>query len=201
MKQAAQREVEHIRNTTVKFLSNDENDEHNQNLQQQEVQNREKRGAPNVAAAAVGAIALLGSLGISRGNSDNSSILGIFGTCQSTGRPNAKNIEKLTEHASNLTEYVLEIEQASNDKFFLISNEIAEIAKIQKVMQENQNKNWQVVQQQFEIFQNNFHVLRNCTQMMFPNQQLKFHFDTAASLLNICMQTLKATGQLCTPIA
>ena len=59
-------------------------------------------------------------------------------------------------------------------------------------MQENQNKNWKIVQQQFEIFQNNFHVLRDCTQMLFSNQQLNFNFDTAASLLNILYADVKS---------
>ena len=192
---AAQQEVEHMRNITAKFLSNDENDEkRNQKSQQQstEINNREKRGAPVVAAAAVAGIALFGASGIIMGGSSECGFLGVFGNCQNTGRKNAENIEKLSEYANQLTDYVLEIEQSSNEKFFLISNEIAEIAKIQKEMQENQNKNWKIVQQQFEIFQNNFHVLRDCTQMLFSNQQLNFNFDTAASLLNILYADVKS---------
>ena len=71
----------------------------------------------------------------------------------------------------------------------MISNEIA---KIQTEMQESQNKNWKIVQQQFEIFQNNFHVLRDCTQMLFSHQQLHFNFDTAASLLNVLYADVKS---------
>ena len=59
-------------------------------------------------------------------------------------------------------------------------------------MQENQNKNWKIVQQQFEIFQNNFHVLRDCTQMLFSHQQLNFNFNTAASLLNVLYADVKS---------
>ena len=191
---AAQQEVEHMRNITAKFLSNDENDEKRKQKSQQqstEINNREKRGAPVVAAAAVAGIALFGA-GITMGGSSECGFLGVFGNCQNTGRKNAENIEKLSEYANQLTDYVLEIEQSSNEKFFLISNEIAEIAKIQKEMQENQNKNWKIVQQQFEIFQNNFHVLRDCTQMLFSNQQLNFNFDTAASLLNILYADVKS---------
>ena len=189
---AAQQEVEHMRNITAKFLSNDENDEKQKSQQQStEINNREKRGAPVVAAAAVAGIALFGT-GITMGGSTDCGFLGVFGNCQNTGRKNAENIEKLSEYANQLTDYVLEIEQSSNEKFFLISNEIAEIAKIQKEMQENQNKNWKIVQQQFEIFQNNFHVLRDCTQMLFSNQQLNFNFDTAASLLNILYADVKS---------
>ena len=188
---AAQQEVEHMRKVTAKFLSNDENEKENQNKQQnsQGIQNREKRGAPVVAAAAVAGIAMFGSLGLSMGGSSDCGFLGVFGNCQNTGKKNAENIDRLSQYASQLTEYVLEIEQASNEKFFLISNEIA---KIQKEMQENQNKNWKIVQQQFEIFQNNFHVLRDCTQMLFSHQQLNFNFDTAASLLNVLYADVKS---------
>ena len=140
---AAQQEVEHMRNITAKFLSNDENDEKRiQKSQQQstEINNREKWGAPVVAAAAVAGIALFGAGGITIGGSSEGGFLGVFGNCQNTGRKNAENIEKLSKYANQLTDYVLEIEQSSTEKFFLISNEIAEIAKIQKEMQENQNK-------------------------------------------------------------
>ena len=105
---------------------------------------------------------------------------------------NAENIARLNEYALVLTDYVLEVESASNEKFFLISNEIAKVSKIQQEMQDNQNKNWKVVQDQFDIFEKNFHLLRDCTQMLFSNQQLNFNFDTVASLLSILYADIKS---------
>ena len=72
--------------------------------------------------------------------SEGCGITGLFGKCQNYGRKNAENIERLNEYASVLTDYVLEVESASNEKFFLISNEIAKISEIQQEMQDNQNK-------------------------------------------------------------
>ena len=59
-------------------------------------------------------------------------------------------------------------------------------------MQDNQNKNWKVVQDQFDIFEKNFHILRDCSHMLFSNQQLNFHFDTVASLLSILYADIKS---------
>ena len=103
-----------------------------------------------------------------------------------------EKIERLNEYASVLTDYVLEVESGSNEKFFLISNEIAKVSEIQQEMQNNQNKNWKVVQDQFDIFEKNFHLLRDCTQMLFSNQQLSFNFDTVASLLSILYADIKS---------
>ena len=59
-------------------------------------------------------------------------------------------------------------------------------------MQDNQNKNWKVVQDQFYIFEKNFHLLRDCTQMLFSNQQLNINLDTVASLLSIFYADIKS---------
>ena len=58
-------------------------------------------------------------------------------------------------------------------------------------MQENQNKKLIIVQQQFEIFQNTFHVFQYCTQLFFSNQQLNINFDIAASLFRTLYADVK----------
>ena len=121
--------------------------------------------------------------GILLGNSD-CGITGIFGNCQESGRKNAENIDRLNRFTSILTDYVVEFEENTNEKFFMVSNELSEIRKAQKEMNENQAKNWKIVQEQFVVFEKNFHILRDCTQMLFSNQQLNFNFDTVFSLLS-----------------
>ena len=59
-------------------------------------------------------------------------------------------------------------------------------------MTETQNKNWSIIEEQFNVFEGNFHVLRDCTQMLFSNQQLNFNFDTAASLLSVLYADVKS---------
>ena len=50
-------------------------------------------------------------------------------------------------------------------------------------METNQNRNWDIVEQQFEIFNKNFHILRDCTQLLYTQQQLNFNYDTVTALL------------------
>ena len=117
---------------------------------------------------------------------------GIFGGCQEQARTNAANIDSLNKYASSIADYVLEIEAQSTEKFFLVSNEIAEIVKIQQEMQNTQNKNWQIIEDQFEIFEQNIHVLRDCTQLLFTHQQINFNFDTIAALLLVLYSDIKS---------
>ena len=163
-------EVEQIREESASFLTKTD-----------AYRGREKRAA-HVGAAILAGIGLFGG-GILLGNSD-CGITGIFGNCQESGRKNAENIDRLNRFTSILTDYVVEFEENTNEKFFMVSNELSEIRKAQKEMNENQAKNWKIMQEQFVVFEKNFHILRDCTQMLFSNQQLNFNFDTVSSLLS-----------------
>ena len=56
-----------------------------------------------------------------------------------------------------LTDYVKEMEDETNEKFFLVTNEFAEIRHIEQLMAENQNKNWKIIEEQFQTIERNFH--------------------------------------------
>ena len=171
--EAAKQEAQAIRTDTSRFLNKNQLES-----------TRTRRAAPLIAAAAIAGIGLFGS-GVMMGNSGGCGIMGIFGSCQDQAQVNAKNIETLEQYSMALTDYVSEIESSSNEKFFTISNELSEIRAIQQQTIENQNKNWKIIEEQFATIQGNFHILRDCTQTLFSNQQINFNFDTAASLLNV----------------
>ena len=134
--------------------------------------------------------------GMLLGNSGGCGISGIFGNCQDYGRKNAENIDRLNEYASALTDHVLEIESESNEKFFLISNELREIERIQKEMQDNQNRNWEIIEEQFAVIDENFHVLRDCDQILYSNQQLNYNFDTIASAVDYLRRCQKLPSSI-----
>ena len=136
-----------------------------------------------MAAALMGSIGLFGGVFMFGGK--DCGVTGIFGQCQKYGRKNAAYIERLNEYASVLTDYVLKVENGANKKVFLISNGMSEFQKAQIEMTENQNKNWKIVQKQFDVFEKNFLVLRNYNEILFSNQQLNFNFNTVSSLLSI----------------
>ena len=175
----SRQEVSLMRNETATFLQT-ESDE----------QKRVKRGA-HVGALAMAGIGLFGS-GIVMGSAGGCGATGIFGSCQDEAKANAQNIEQLNIYTEALTEYVVQIKEETNDKFFMISNELADIRATQKQMSETQNKNWAIIEQQFQVIEDNLHILRDCNQMLFSNQQINFNFDTAASLLTLLYADVKS---------
>ena len=169
-------EVDHIRRESAAFLESQK-------------PTRIRRGAP-VAAAVMAGIGLFGG-GVLLGGGD-CGITGSFGMCQNHGRQNAENIERLNQYASALTDHVLQVEGQANENFFMISNELSEIQKAQMEMNENQNRNWKIIEKQFDVFERNIHIMRNCNQLLFSHQQLNFNFDTVASLLNVLYADAKS---------
>ena len=93
---------------------------------------RKRRVAPAVIAAAVAGIGFFGT-GIAMSNSQCGGITGIFGSCQETIK-NAENIDRLATSVSKLNEFVLEVADQTDRKFFLVAKELAEIHRIQEEM-------------------------------------------------------------------
>ena len=109
-------------------------------------------------------------------------ITGIFGSCQRTSQ-NAENIDRLASSFNSLNDYVMEMGAQTDEKFFLVADELAKVYKVQNEMQENQNRNWNLVEEQFAIIDHNLNALATCMEIQLSQQQLNFNFDTAASLL------------------
>ena len=80
----------------------------------------------------------------------------------------------------------------AEEKFFLVKNELAALNAIQAEMSATQIRNWVIIQEQFDVFEQNFHILRDCKQMLFSNQQLNFNFDSLSSLLSMVHASIKA---------
>ena len=152
-------------------------------------QARKRRGAP-VAAAVVAAAGLFGG-GLMVGGKE-CGVMGIFGSCQERAKANAENIRELQKFSSYLANYVEQIQTNSEEKFFLISSELSEINRIQQEIVEIQNQNWHVISSQLDVFAQNIHALRDCTQLLFSRQQINFNFDTLSSLLNLMFTNIKS---------
>ena len=176
----AQLDVEVLRNETSMFLS----------PPQEPKPTRHRRGS-QVGLAALAAVGLFGG-GVALGSSDGCGIRGIFGSCQDQPKANADNIRRLSDFQDVLTQFVSEFTAVTDNRFFLVENELAALYSIQKEMAETQNKNWAIIQEQFDVFQHNFHILRDCTQLLFSNQQLNFNFDTLSSLLAMIHASVKS---------
>ena len=167
----AEIEVFKLRNETEKLLTRVEEDP----------LTRQKRAAPLAMAAAVAGIGLFGP-GIAMSSGGCGGITGIFGSYQRTSQ-NAENIDRLANSFNSLNDYVMEIGAQTDKKFFLVADELAKVYKVQNEMQENQNRNWKLVEEQFAIVDHNLNAIATCMEIQATQQQLNFNFDTRAFLL------------------
>ena len=148
---------------------------------------RTKRAVP-VAAAALGAIGLFGA-GITMGPG-SCGLSGIFGSCQSD--KNAANINRLFDVASSLSDSVQELNEETNDKFYIVSKELHKLHDLQEQMRSIQNANREVMATQMDTFKQDMHLMRNCDQMLYSRQQINFNFDTVSSLLSLFYSNIKS---------
>ena len=153
---------------------------------------RQRRGAgAGVGLAALAAVGLFGG-GLAVGSSDSCGLRGFFGNCQDQLKANAENIRCLADFQKSLSDYVTEFITNTDEKFFLVENELAALNAIQSEMAATQDQNWAIIQEQLAVHEQNFHILRDCDQLLFANQQLNFNFDTVSSLLSVIHASVKS---------
>ena len=177
---SAQQDPALIRNETSMFLM----------PPQPPTSTRQSRGS-QVGLAALAAVGLSGG-GLALGSSDSCGLRGIFGNCQDQSKANAENIRRLSDFQNILTDYVTEFTTHTDEKFFLVENELAALNAIQSEMATTQDQNWAIIQEQLAIYEQNFHILRDFDQLLFANQQLNFNFDTVSSLLAMIHASVKS---------
>ena len=147
--------------------------------------------SPRKRRSALTAIGLFGS-GVLLGGQGGCGLLGIFGTCQDKSKTNAENIIRVADYSEKIGEYVNKLKTEVDDKFYLVSDELKELRKIQQEMAKTQNKNWKIVEEQFAIFEKNIHALVDCDQQLYARQQINFNYDTVSSLLSMVYANIKA---------
>ena len=177
----AEKELEALRIYTSSFLNTDD--------ATAQPRKRKPRAAP-LAMMALASVGRFGS-GIALG-SGSCGLRGIFGSCHDRAKQKAKNIEKLAEFTESLTQDVFKLRSEVNDKFFMVTTELEALNSVQKEMLEIQNRNWRIIEEHFEVFQHNIHVLRDCDQLLFSRLQFNFNYDTISSLLALTFANIKS---------
>ena len=85
---------------------------------------RQRQGAgAGVGLAALAAVGLFGG-GLAVGSSNSCGLHGFFGNCQDQSKANAENIRRLADFQNSLTDYVTEFITNTDEKFFLVENEL-----------------------------------------------------------------------------
>ena len=80
----------------------------------------------------------------------------------------------------------------NDEKFFLVENELAALNAIQSEMTATLDKTSVIIQEQLAVYEQNFHILRDCDQLLLVNWQLDFNFDTVSSLLSMIHASVKS---------
>ena len=119
--------------------------------------NRQKCGA-KVGLAALAALGLLGG-GLAVGASDSCGLRGIFGNFQDQSKADAENIHRWAGFQDPLTTYATKFTTYSNEKFYLVENELAGSNTSQAGISETRDKNWANIEEQLVFYEKIFHSL------------------------------------------
>ena len=118
--------------------------------------------------------------------------MGIFGSCQEKAKTNAKNNVELGTYAVAIGDNLQQLAIETVEIVCRSSKDSALLHEIQNQITEAQNENWQKIEKQFQVIQDKFHDMRNCDQLLYTRQQVKFNFDTTSSLLLLLYSNVKA---------
>ena len=110
---------------------------------------------------------------------------GTFRSSQERAEQNVANIEQRTELMESVAEDVYVSQNDVNDKFFMVATELAAFISVHKELLEILNCNWKNIQEYFEIFEHNIHVLRDFDQLLHSTQEMNFSYDFISSLLAV----------------
>ena len=91
-----------------------------------------------------------------------------------------------------IAENVYTLAENLDEKFFMVTSELNSIKQAKDEMIQIQNRNWEVIQEHFEVFKQNIHIRRDCDQLLFTRQQIHFNYDTVSSLLAITFANVKS---------
>ena len=112
---------------------------------------RQRRGAgAGVGLAALAAVGILGG-GLAVGSSDSCGLRGIFGSCPDQSKVNAENVRLLADFQKYLTDYVTEFITNTDEKFFLVENDLAALNATQSEKVATQDKNWVIIEEQLVV--------------------------------------------------
>ena len=149
---------------------------------------RAKRIAPLLAA---GATAALFGLGIGIGTKLNCGLRGIFGACPNLAAENKLNIKKSIMEINHIQDTVMEIEQNTNNKMFLVASHLSQISKSQKQLADTQEHNWNTVQKHLDILHKNTVEFGDCQQSLFMRTKILHQSIAISNVLNSMLTTIK----------
>lgn len=132
---------------------------------------RQKR---TVAIAAV-VVAASATVGAMIGSTLSCGTANPFTECTEMSNENIDTVNDLITTVNNVSDSVIKIQNADDYKMFLVTEQLIEMQTLQNNILKIQGTNWANLRKQLEIIVNNTHVLNDCQQSLFTQQQLAYN--------------------------
>lgn len=146
---------------------------------------RKKRTAAVVAVLAGTAGAMIGST-LSCGNANP------FAECNSMTEDNVATVNDLITTVNNVSDSVMKVENAEDYKMFLVTQQLIQIQELQNSVLSIQSTNWKNLRTQIEIIENNTHVLTDCQQNLYTQQQLAYNGFLISDVLSTVLLDIRS---------
>ena len=144
-----------------------------------------------VTLLAAGATAALFGLGIGIGTRLNCGLKGIFGSCPDMTKENKVNIKKSISHINKLQDSVMEIQQNTSNKMFLVASHLSQITKSQQQFENTQAQNWRTIQEHLDIIHQNTVEWGDCQQSLFMRTKILHQALGLSNILGSMLTTIK----------
>ena len=115
--------------------------------------------------AAFAKVGLFGG-GLAAGGSYSCDLRGVSGNCEDQSKANAEDLRRRADFQNSLTNYVAEFITNTDEKYFLVENELAAHNAIQSKMAATEDKIWIIIQEQLANFEEISHTLGDCDQRL-----------------------------------
>ena len=149
---------------------------------------RTKRFVPLLVA---GATAAIFGLGIGIGTRLDCGLKGIFGSCPDMSKENKANIKKSIQAINTLQDSVMEIQQNTSSKMFLVASHLSQITKSHDRLARTQAQNWNTIQAHLNTIQRNTVAWGDCQQSLFMRTKVLHQAIGISNVLGSMLSTIK----------
>ena len=98
----------------------------------------------------------------------------------------------MCQYAITIGDNLQQLANATDEKFFRVSKDLALLHEIQNQINQTQNEIWKRIVNQFPVLRDDIHEMRNCDQLLYTRQQVNFNFDNISSLLSSMYSNVKS---------
>ena len=148
---------------------------------------RTRRGLPLAVGLGAGVL----GLGLGIGGQPSCGLSGILGGCRKISEENKAAISATVSHINAMNLQWSRVQVATDEKFFVLGEELMKLREVQQNIMEAQNENFETLQGQVEVLKQNVHILRNCNQFLYTRGQVNHHVSIVTGVLNTLQSLIR----------